>query len=290
MKKTNIGIVGIGAIGTVISLSLKLSSNIYYFNRSEITALNLYRNAVLESKIIELTSNGKVQKLNWLIVCLKEYHYHEADRLLRSLICSETKVLVIRNGLYLKERLLKYTKAENIIETIIDCSVQISKDQTYEIKRIPILTLSDHDNFYAVNDLFKQDKIKLRKTSDLKTVGWKKLIESSSLGGILCLAGRNFKIFSDPEIVELYLKLLDEGILVAKADGAIIEDSFKKTLLNKLNLYDEHKESSMLIDRRLGRPIEIMAKNGLIAQIAIKYGVTAPLNKSITMFLKHISN
>lgn len=94
-------------------------------------------------------------------------------------------------------------------------------------------------------------------------------------------------IFKDTELVNLYEKLVNEGINVAKAEGAKIEPTFKASLLKKLLEYPDDKESSMLIDRRKGNPIELNAKNGIIARLGKKHGIETATNDIISLLLKY---
>lgn len=78
---------------------------------------------------------------------------------------------------------------------------------------------------------------------------------------------------------------MEEGIQVAKADGAIISSDFANVMLEKLEFYPKEKGSSMLTDRKLGRPIELGAKNGAIVKIGKKYKIETPLNDLIVTIL-----
>ena len=78
-----------------------------------------------------------------------------------------------------------------------------------------------------------------------------------------------------------------EGISVAEAEGVKFADDYKTNLVKKLLAYTDTKESSMLIDRRKGNPIELNAKNGIIAQLGKKYGIKTTLNDLISLLLRH---
>jgi 2-dehydropantoate 2-reductase len=105
------------------------------------------------------------------------------------------------------------------------------------------------------------------------------------LGAITCLTGETCWIFKDEKLKNLYQTLLEEGIQVAKAAGAVIPFDFVNAMLEKLQAYSKEKGSSMLTDRKLGRPIELGAKNGAIVSVGKKYNIETPLNELVVTLL-----
>ncbi len=97
------------------------------------------------------------------------------------------------------------------------------------------------------------------------------------------------KVFQDVKTIELYKKVVEEGINVAIADGADIQHDFKDTLMNKLLTYPSTKGSSMLTDRINGRPIEWNAKNGIISRIGKQKGMKTDLNDLLCLLLRRIN-
>ena len=74
--------------------------------------------------------------------------------------------------------------------------------------------------------LFGSAEIHFRLVDDFKSESWKKLCESASLGAITCLSGETCRIFQDEEVKDLYKRMLEESVVVAKADGAQIPSDF----------------------------------------------------------------
>ncbi len=290
-RKTTLGIFGIGAIGS--AMAFYLSSNkklqLRFFNRSPKEAIKIKYNNINNSFPINCkTKTEHKADLDWLFVCIKEHHFTEAEAFLKDLINPKTKIAVIRNGLRLKEPFLAFTKKENILECIIDCPCQPTKDGFYDIIRdatisIPKGSLADSFAYF-----FKETLVNIHQLRDFKTTAWKKVCESSALGGLLALHKDSCRIFKNEQTLEQYKRLLAEGIAVAKADGAKIESGFEKEMLEKLLSYPEEKGSSMLTDRLLGRKIELGAKNGLIVEIGRQYGLVVSENEDICMQLKEL--
>ncbi len=292
MDTKTIGIIGIGAIGSVIASLIKSQHllNTHYYNRSPRETIKIKRgNIKIEFSIHCNIYIDKKQHLDWLIICLKEHQFKNAKKWLSKLISPSTKIVVIRNGLQLKEPILEFTSEDYIIECMIDCPVQPDSGGFYEQLRKPTITISKKEVLKEFSDLFNKRELNIRTTSDFKTESWKKICESSTLGAILCITGETCRIFKNPKTQEFYKNLLIEGINVAKADGANINDSFIDEILDKLTKYPDTKGSSMLTDRCNGNPIELGAKNGVIKKIGAFYQINTPLTNSICTILSKIN-
>ena len=288
-----IGVFGIGAIGNAIAYELQKNvlNELYYFNRSSRTAIKL----ITEEDKIEIpisihTIEDQMPILDWLIICIKEHQFEEASDKLSTLITSKTKVVVIRNGLNLKEPLLSFTDESKIVECSIDCPTQPVQNGFYQQLRKPILTLQQSGIANEFESLFDKENIKINQEKDFKTESWKKLCESASLGAILCLSGETCWVFEDRKVKELYINVMKEAIAVARVDGAKIEDDFIAQMTTKLNAYPATKGSSMLTDRSNGNVIEIGAKNGIISRLGAMHNIATPLNDLITVILSKTNN
>ena len=168
---------------------------------------------------------------------------------------------------------------------MINCPTQPDKNQVYQQMGYPIITTAQVDLANDFQQLFKNKDFQFRQVEDFKSENWKKLLESASLGAITCLTGETCWIFEDEKIRTLFQKLMEEGIQVAKTDGATIPSDFVNVMLNKIKKYPKQKGTSMLTDRKLGRPIELGAKNGAIVTIGKKYNIRTPLNDLVVTIL-----
>ncbi len=288
MKKTKVGILGIGAIGSIIITGLFRNEHLelHHFNRSKKEMTKVQFHDTFYSIPLDIKQDIFIPlKLDWLIICLKEYQFEEANNLFHKLISGKTKIAIIRNGIELKEPLLPFAKEDHILECMINCPTQPDENQVYQQMGYPIITLAQNDLANNFQSLFKNKDFQFQQVEDFKTESWKKLLESASLGAITCLTGETCWIFEDEKMKLLYQKLLEEGIQIAKAAGAAIPSDFVNVLLEKLQSYPAGKGSSMLTDRKLGRPIELGAKNGAIVSVGKKYKIATPLNDLVVTIL-----
>lgn len=273
----NIGIFGIGCIGSILTkyLVLNNSNNYFFFNRSQKTEIYIvYENR--ETKIPIQLSNRIDYNLDWLIICLKEYQIQDALPRIKQLIHPNTKIAIFRNGIHLTEDFINVTSPENILETNIDCPTQKVKKGKYIQFKTPKITLPKTILAKEFSLLFTHTRIDLIQTRNFKTEQWKKLIESSSLGSIQALALKPCIVFKDTKTVQEYILLINEGIAVANSIGITIESNFTESLLKKLKHYPDSKASSMLSDRLAGKQLELDAKIGAIVKIGLKNNIPIP--------------
>ena len=293
MNRTKVGVLGIGAIGSLISYLLRSNKEIElaFYNRSIKNDIHL---KFLEDEInfpISIDNDlKKAVELDWLIICLKEHHYKYAKHWFKNVISPKTKVAIIRNGLNLKAPILDYTAEKNILECIIEAPTQAISINHYEVLAKPIITLPQLQLAKSFSELFKSDNIQIKYTDDFKTASWKKISEASALGAILCLTGETCRVFKYKKLRTLYIEILKETMKVAKADGAIFNDGYIEEMLQKLDNYSPNKGSSMLTDRLNGNPIEINAKNGIISKMGKKHNIRTPLNDTLVTLLKFVNH
>jgi 2-dehydropantoate 2-reductase len=291
VKKTRIGILGIGAIGSVIASLLHQTAayKLHYYHHSIKKNIKIsVDNKTITIPIRTETSVDSAPDLDWLLICLKEHHYATATHWFEKLIGPKTNVAIIRNGINLKEPLLPFTPEENMVECMIDCPVQPGENGYYRQLKKPIITVPANALAITFQSLFDAHQCQVTISSTFKTESWKKLCESATLGAILCLSGETCWIFKDKKLQLLYQNILRETVQVAIADGANIEENtFIDEMLTKLLRYPNNKGSSMLTDRLNGKPIELGAKNGIIAKLATQYHLKTPLNDLITILLTH---
>lgn len=292
-SKNAIGILGIGAIGTVMAhqLQQQTTNELFYFSKTKKPSLQLISEAnTIEIPIKVQTSISKPIALDWLIICLKEHHFKHAKSWFSKLIHSDTKIAVIRNGLNLKEPLLDFSTKDQILECMIDCPTEQDKSGAYHTISKPKLTVPKAKLAKEFKDLYKNSNIKINLVTDFKTESWKKLIESASLGAILCIYNSTCEIFERDINKRLYRNLMEESVRVAKADGALIEDDFTDQMLEKLMRYPKTKGSSMLTDLRQGKPLELGAKNGVISQLGKQYHIETNFNDWMIRILSKVQN
>ncbi len=278
----NIGIFGVGAIGSLLSKYLIQNdkNKCFFFNRSLKKEIKIsFHNRV---KVIPLEiSKDNNHHLDWLIICLKEYHFEDAIPMLTKLIKANTRVAVFQNGVDLSTRYHRYTKLENILETIIDCPIQRVQSSEFIQFIIPKVTLPKKTISEYFIQLFKGTEMDFEITEGFQEAQWIKLIESSSIGSIQSYTRQPCSIFQNEKYLNEFKILVKEGIEVARSEGVLLSDDLNHQLLTKLKTYSIHKGSSMLSDKLAGNELEINAKIGAIMKVAKRNKVLIPCSQGV---------
>ncbi|MEL6656928.1 MAG: ketopantoate reductase C-terminal domain-containing protein [Bacteroidota bacterium] len=289
----HVGILGLGAIGHLIAAQLweKSGLHLHFYNRTERRYLR-FKNHL--SQLLDTPINCQTtpapQRLDWLFICLKTYHYPDAAVWFQHLIGSHTRIAVLRNGLAHSTPLLDYTDQSKILPILVDGPTQYNSQGGYyhQLASARLIVLK-HPLSSPLQSLLNKSHLQIQIAEDFITASWAKLIESAAIGAISCLTGETCHIFQQQAVQQLYKQLLEEGIAVAKADGAQLPNDYSSIILQKLAGYPPEKGSSMLTDRLAGRPIEVMAKSGIISQKGKELGVSTPLHDNYTVLLQQIN-
>ena len=88
MKKTKVGILGIGAIGSVIMTGLFRNENLklHHFNRSKKEMAMVQFFDTVYSIPLNIQQDIFIPiKLDWLIICLKEHQFENAKNIFQKL-------------------------------------------------------------------------------------------------------------------------------------------------------------------------------------------------------------
>jgi 2-dehydropantoate 2-reductase len=126
--------------------------------------------------------------------------------------------------------------------------------------------------------------------SDIKKHVWEKTILNAALCSICAVTGQTMKEAMEFEYTrDLAIKILEEGLKVAKADGYDFGEDAVSKFTSYLEKGGAHKPS-MLIDVENKRPTEVDFMSGAIARYGEKHGIPTPVNSTFTSLLKTIEH
>lgn len=284
-----IGIFGLGAIGSLLSkyINQNKDNDYFYFNRSFKDSIRIkYQNKIDDIPIVLPTQ--LTDKLDWIIICLKEYHHAEAIPSIKNVIDENTKLAIFQNGIHLSSKYTSFVNSQNILETIIDCPVERNEEGLFLQHRSPKIFLPKSDIAFEFEKLFNNENVDIQIVDNFLSTQWTKLIESSTIGSIQAYTGQPCSIFEQDKYLNEFIELVAEGILVAKSQGVSLPVDLKEQLVKKLKAYPKTKGSSMLSDRLAGKRLELNAKIGAINDIAVRNNVYSPMTRKVFNLLAAI--
>ena len=129
--------------------------------------------------------------------------------------------------------------------------------------------------------------------SDFQVVGvsaaWRKLLGNLAANPITALTMRRIDVLRDPDVAALARRVLEEGLAVARADGAQLGPEDIEAELRMYARVNPGGGSSMLYDRLAGRPLEHEYIIGEVVRRAERHGIPVPLNRALLTLLRALA-
>ncbi len=288
---SDIAVIGVGAIGGVVAARLCAAgrNNIVLCVRGQFGAL------VPEAPDGKLTVTPPVvtspegaRPIAWILLATKAHQTPGAAGWLRALATTRTTIAILQNGVEHEERVRAYANGATLLPAVVECRAErIGPGRI--IQRTPseiVVSATDAGRNFVT--LCEGTALRVHTTTDFATAAWRKLCVSVAGGAITALSERTLGVVRRPDVAEVARDLIRECIAVGRAEGARLEDELADGIVAAMIQGPEEAGTSMLADRRLGRPLEVDARNGAVARIGARHGIATPLNKALAALLAAI--
>ena len=299
-----VGIVGGGAVGTLLAYALNLSG---------IKPFVIYRSKAKKSRRsreglrLQVTSSGGsvVYQVNAyhitydelpdnfldiLLIATKAYDIREALLSIVPALSDNAVAISCQNGLWSLELLEKVLGKEKSAALILNAGVYEVDEVTYSLAGCGSSYLGQHCRpqpwLMKVAEILHFLNIKV--VDDVEGYRWLKLIVNSAINPLTAiLRAKNSIIIDNPLVGKLAAKVVLEGWLVSRELGITLPRNPIIELINVAAATGENY-SSMYQDVIKGRRTEIDYINGAIVEIGERVGVNTVLNKVLTLLIKSI--
>jgi 2-dehydropantoate 2-reductase len=306
MEQQKIGIIGVGAIGSVLGAKLsKAGHDVYAVDVIEeiVDAINdagIHLTGIMElkshvTKVMNSIEQLKDLDLDYIFVCTKAYVLPIIKDNLRYLDNGRTGFVCFQNGLDLMELLQPCLDNTCIFRVAVNYAGMVTQPGHVDV------TFFHKPNYIGCLDCADNETIKRAKwiaglltdcgldteyTADIQKRVWQKVILNSALmlTSVLTRLPMN-QIMGIPETRAVIEDHLDECLAVAKAAGYDYGDEFRDRAIAYLAGAGAHK-TSMLVDFEEGNPIEMDFLNAKIQEHAEKHGLVCPQNKLMLALVK----
>ncbi len=229
-----------------------------------------------------------MEKVDWVFVTTKAYAATETAQWFKHLRREDTPVAILQNGVEHRERFSSFLPDEWIVPVMVDCPAErISPTQIRQ--RGPAKLVAQLDELgQRFTALFDQTGIAVSLTPDLRSTLWKKLCTNAA-GVISAILSQPAGVMRDEAIGEAARQIVRECIEVGRAEGAVLEDAIVETVINSYRNAPADSINSLHADRIAGRPMEIDARNGVIARLGKKHQIATPCNQMAVALLQAIA-
>ncbi|HGA2728311.1 TPA: ketopantoate reductase family protein [Enterobacter hormaechei] len=148
----------------------------------------------------------------------------------------------------------------------------------------PRLTLPDVHQAQRVVEALRDTRCAVELSEDFATVAWRKLLQNA-VAGLMVLSNRRAGMFRREDISELSLAYLREGLTVARAEGAKLDDAVAEEILANFQRAPVDLGTSILADRQADRPMEWDIRNGVIQRYGRRHGIAVPISDVVVPLL-----
>ena len=309
-KKPTIGIIGLGPVGSILAAHLIHSGeNVVVEDAVPNILLKIKQDGLNVSGITQLTvkvdkaanSLDELSRFQPEIVFIvtKACYLKPLLQEIRQIYTPKMKIVSFQNGLGNEQFIAENLGIDTVYRVVINYAGNLLSPGNAVMNwfQPPNYIGVLHKGKYRTDETTRQIAgiltaagLKTEESKDTMRHIWEKNILNSALCSICAVTGQTMaEAMQYAHSRNLAIKLLEEGLKVAKADGY----DFGSDALARFTVYLEkggaHKPS-MLIDVENKRPTEVDFMSGAIARFGEKYGVPTPVNSVFTALLKTIES
>lgn len=289
-------VLGVGSIGGLWAASLALAGypvTLLLKDRQtaalfQQTGLRLEADAVVEQPAVEAVAVDQADaSIDWLLVTTKTYVTLAALAPLKSRLSSNTKILLLQNGIGVQQQ---------VVHTFSECEVIASITTDGAWRREPfhvVLAGRGHSSFGAVSPVSPETVDELRQcferlasqtqwVDDIWRPLWRKLAVNCCINALSAVRRcRNGELLESDEAMTMIRGLAAEVQQVMSAAG--LGFAFPRLFDEVVDVIEKTagNYSSMQQDASRGRETEIDCINGYICERAAELGIETPLNRQL---------
>ncbi|EQC2551427.1 oxidoreductase [Enterobacter sichuanensis] len=219
-----------------------------------------------------------------VFVAVKTTQNADSAGWLRALCDENTVVCALQNGVEQKAQLEPWVNCATVLPSVVWFPAQREPDASVWLRARPRLTLPDMPQAKRVVDALQGTRCAVELSADFSTVAWRKLLQNA-VAGLMVLANRRAGMFRREDISELALAYLREGLAVARAEGATLDDEVAQEILANFQRAPADLGTSILADRQADRPLEWDIRNGVIQRYGRKHGIAVPISDVVVPLL-----
>ncbi|MBU5926323.1 oxidoreductase [Enterobacter sichuanensis] len=219
-----------------------------------------------------------------VFVAVKTTQNADSAGWLRALCDENTVVCALQNGVEQKAQLEPWVNGATVLPSVVWFPAQREPDASVWLRARPRLTLPDVPQAKRVVDALQGTRCAVELSADFSTVAWRKLLQNA-VAGLMVLANRRAGMFRREDVSELSLAYLREGLAVARAEGATLDDEVAQEILANFQRAPADLGTSILADRQAERPLEWDIRNGVIQRYGRKHGIAVPISDVVVPLL-----
>lgn len=292
MSFQRIFVLGAGAIGSTYGTLLSKRNNVTLIGRkAHVDAIN--KNGLTLSgdvngrfSVKAETAIREIPSDSLILLTTKAYDAAEAVKGVRSLLRKDTVILVLQNGLGIKDEVEKVVegKAEVIRGVVTSAAEFFEPGKISFWQGETILEQTKASEKIAL--VFNRNGLKTVISNQIEREVWKKLIVNCVVNPLTAVFQvRNHEIMVD-SLGEIRHKIMRECIAVGKAEGIHFESNLEERIEQKIAGYTNY--SSMCQDIMKRKRTEIDFLNAKIVELGRKHDIPTPVNEAMVGLIRFL--
>ncbi|EKM5063928.1 oxidoreductase [Cronobacter turicensis] len=219
-----------------------------------------------------------------LFVAVKTTQIADSAGWLAALCDESTVVCALQNGVEQPALLAPHVNGATVLASVVWFPAQREPDASVWLRAKPRLTLPDLPAARRVVDALDGTRCAVELAEDFTSIAWRKLLQNA-LAGLMVLANRRAGMFARADITGLALAYLRECLAVARAKGAMLDDSVVQAIVEGFHRAPPDLSTSILADRQANRPLEWDIRNGVIRRYGAACGIPTPISDIVVPLL-----
>lgn len=282
-----IALIGLGVIGTPIAHNLFVAKKEkFYLVASGERRKRLENNTILINddifapKIIS-SCNEIEEKINLIIVCVKNYDLKFALDDIKNVVNSETIILPLQNGIFAYEFLKNKFPNNKVLRGYVQGpnTEIVGNIFTYQNSGVMHIGSDVHPKLAKqVYKLLKQRSVSIIFEKDISRMVWKKWMLNVAGNSVTALTGADYSLFKMyDDLQEICILAMREFVKVAHAEGIDLDERDISEVIEYYVSYCGSKKTSMLMDVLSERKTENEYLAGTLIRMAKTHGINVPV-------------
>jgi 2-dehydropantoate 2-reductase len=221
--------------------------------------------------------------VDWVLVAVKAHQTAGAAPWLERLCGPDTTVVAVQNGVEGEARLRPFTAGAPVLAAVVYCGAELVAPGHTRHASAGYLILPEGEPARRLAALFAGSGAEIRPSPHHTDEAWRKLGINVVVNGTTALTGRPISVVGRPDVRAVAHGLLEECWAVGRAEGATLGAEAIAPQLDGLSA--ARGITSMLQDRRAGRPTEHDALYGAVIRLGARHGIPAPLHQVFAALL-----
>ena len=283
-----VGIIGAGAVGSIIARELSKIQNIdlRLMARSERKGFIIKHKGEEVFHPIEVKDISTInEQFDLIFIASKTTALANIKDKVTELMHEDTELVYALNGMGYDDMF------SNSIPSVVYISGQQTKDYIEHFLNQRLIvedkTYRYLDTLIQQLEVNKNITLTIEKSTDFKLMRYEKLLINVGVNSVTALSKNTAQIFKSQEMIELTKILLKESVDIVNhynTDGLTIDESFIERAINTYLTYPDHMGTSMYYDVLDNRPIEVEYIQDYLVRLC-EDDKKAPVLRTVTALL-----